>query len=135
MRTVTLLTLAMLLLVLPCAAQTPRVITATIAAGGSLSDAVNFQGCTPARMSISTMASSAVLTFQASMGGTVFRERVDFYNSPVTFPATTGNLSVDFEPSQWFAMQWLKVRSGTAASAVTQATAVTISFACEARKP
>ena len=77
------------------------------------------------------MASSAVLTFQASMSGTVFRERVDFFNTAITFPASTGNLSVDLEPSQWFAMQWLKVRSGTAASAVTQATAVTISFACK----
>jgi len=125
-----LLVLAILLLVLPCAAQTPRVITATIAAGGSLSDAVNFQGCTVARMSISAMDSSAVLTFQASMGGTVFREREDFYRGVVTFPASTGNLSVDLPPDQWYAMQWLKVRSGTSGSPVTQATAVTISFAC-----
>jgi len=111
--------------------QFPRTVTATIAAAGSLSAPVNLQGCTIARMELSTFASSAVLTFQTSSNGGTFLEMVDFYATPIQYPASTGNVAVVMIPQDWYRMRWMRVRSGTAASPVTQSGGVTITFTCQ----
>jgi len=108
----------------------PRKVTGTIAAGQSLSGPINLQGCTVARFNFSTMADSAVLTFQSGEGA-AFKEVVDFYNAAVTFPASTGNVDVVVNPGDWYARNYIKVRSGTVGSPVAQTNAVSFEFICK----
>jgi hypothetical protein len=111
--------------------QWPRTVDVTIAAGGSLSAGVNFQGCTIARMTIPTITSAA-LTFQVSgTGGSDYKELFDFFGSAVSYPASTGNVTVVMNPADWYGVRFLKVRSGTAASAVTQDGGAVITFTCK----
>ena len=129
---------AFLLAVMPAAAQmatwpsgrssTPRTVTATIAAGGSLSPGVDLAGCTVARIELPAIT-SAVLTFQASEDGATYRELEDWY-APVQLRATTGN-KVFWVETYWYGVRWIKVRSGTASSAVTQTNAVNVNFVCK----
>jgi hypothetical protein len=107
----------------------PRTVTLTIAAGGSLSAGVNMNGCTVARMELPTITSAAI-TFQASEDGGTYRELTDFYGSAVSYPASTGNVIVVVGPGDWYSMKFMKVRSGTAASAVAQAGGASIKFTC-----
>lgn len=107
----------------------PRTVTLTIAAGGSLSAGVNMNGCTVARMELPTITSAAI-TFQASEDGGTYRELKDFYDAFITFPASTGNVIVVVGPGDWYSMKWMKVRSGTAASPVTQDGGAVIKFTC-----
>lgn len=108
----------------------PRTVSLTIAAGGSLSAGVDLKGCTLARMELPTITSAAI-TFAVSEDGGTYKELYDFYGSAVAYPASTGGVIVALSPGDWFGLKFLKVRSGTSASAVTQAGGAVIKFTCK----
>jgi hypothetical protein len=110
--------------------QYPRTVNFTIAAGGSLSAGVDLKGCTLARMELPTMTSAAV-TFQVSEDGGTYKELFDFFGAAVAYPAGTGGVVVVLSPQDWYGLKYMKVRSGTSASAVTQAGGATIKFTCK----
>jgi hypothetical protein len=111
--------------------QYPRTVTFTIAAGGSLSAGVDLKGCTLARMELPTLGSSAAITFPVSEDGGTYKELTDFYGSAVSYPASTGNVIVVLNPADWYGIKYMKVRSGTSSSAVTQAGGASIKFTCK----
>jgi hypothetical protein len=108
----------------------PRIVSGTIPAGGSLSGPIDLKGCTVARFNFSTLASSAVLTFQAAEGAG-YKEMVDFFNTAITFPASTGNIDVSTDVVSWYARNQIRVRSGTPGSPVAQANEVNFQFICK----
>ena len=100
-------------------------ITATIANGQSLSGAVDL-GAGSARAfalyvpSVWTGTTTSI-TFQASADGTNYGELYNDTGTEVTVTVTGVSTFVVFsQPVTWLGIRYLKVRSGTAASPVTQ---------------
>lgn len=113
---------------LPVAAE---VKTFTIASGASLSDAVDMKSCTPARILINPTAISssawtaANLTFRSSEDGVTYGKLTDAYGAEVTVTvdstaAATEQVVIVLSPGDWWIPRFLQVRSGTAATPVTQ---------------
>lgn len=103
-------------------------ITATIAAGQSLSSAVYLGASFLAGIFIPSNWTSANLTFQGSPdGGTTWGELYTYLGAEWTFVAAASQfLTVD--PTQWKGVRSLIVRSGTAASAVNQTNTVNLTL-------
>lgn len=90
-----------------------------IAASGSLSGGINLGGARLVALVLPTIASAAI-TFQGSVDGVNY---YNVYNSDGTTEtatgASTGNRIVACPAAAQY-LPWVKVRSGTAGSAVTQ---------------
>lgn len=103
----------------PVVSQAVETLTCTIENGGSLSGAVDLGGRKLVAIVMPDTWTAAALTFQASPDGT------NFFN--VYDGATERSLTVAasyysaFNIADWVGTRWLKIRSGTAASAVNQA--------------
>jgi hypothetical protein len=101
--------------------------TVTIGAGASLSSACfleNFELCgiiTPSGWD------TAALTFQGSVDNTTF---YNVWNgaAEAAYAAVTASIFVVFDPAIFLGIPYIKVRSGTGASAVNQADAVTVTL-------
>lgn len=103
----------------------PSTLTATIANGASLSDAVKVAG----RMAgiITPVAwTAAALTFQASADGTNF---FDLYDAATERTLASGAMPtaaqrhLHLPPLEWKSINYVKVRSGTSGSPVNQGAA------------
>ena len=100
-------------------------IPVTIASGASLSSAVNLRGGLLATIEMPAAWDAANLTFQSSGDGVTFANLYDENGTEVTVVASTSR-RIRLEPSQWAAIQQIKVRSGTSGTAVNQSAARTL---------
>jgi hypothetical protein len=94
--------------------------TATIAASGSLSDAIETGGGTFTGIIMPAAWTAAALTFQGSVDGTNFFNLYDEFGTEVSYAADASRF-IRIGPSDNFSVPVLRIRSGPAASAVTQA--------------
>jgi len=92
---------------------------AVIAISTSLSAAVYIRGGLLAVIEMPAAWDAANLTFQASGDGTNYFNLYDEFGTEVTVTASTSR-RIRLEPSQWAGIQYLKIRSGTAGTPVTQ---------------
>ena len=102
-------------------------VAVTIASGASLSAEVDLESRILCAIDMPADWDAANLTFQASYntGGT-FDNLYDQYGTEKTVTAAADRyISLD-DPAFWLGVRYLKVRSGTAASAVNQNAARTI---------
>jgi hypothetical protein len=104
----------------PVTPTTTRVTkTATIANGASLSGAVDLGDNVLVRIIMPAEWTTAVLTFQTSDDGVTYAEALDTYDALLSYNPLVGNAR-PVEPVDFLGVRYLKVRSGTAASAVNQ---------------
>ena len=97
-----------------------EVITATIASGQSLSEAVPLGAKSLVGLAMPAAWDAASLTFQVSVdGGTTWFELVDMAGSAVAMGVAAGHF-VQIDPTKWRGINHIKVRSGTAGAAVNQ---------------
>lgn len=104
------------------AAGNPPTIIASIAASASLSGAVDLGGARLARILMPSEWTAANLTFQASTDGETFNNLYDQYGTEYTVTAAAAR-DIIVNLTDFLGVRFLKVRSGIAASAVTQAAA------------
>lgn len=91
----------------------------TILSGASLTSGLNLGGRIPTGIYMSAAWTAAALTFQASLDGvTWYNVQTESAELSVT---TTSAVYVAFDPTRFFGVKWLKVRSGTAGVPVNQA--------------
>jgi hypothetical protein len=95
-------------------------VPATIALNGSLSDSVDLGGGKLAGIIMSPAWTAAVITFQGSEDGTTFYDLYDRYGSEISWTVVAGKLHSNDDIVPFLSLRYLKVRSGTTASAVTQ---------------
>lgn len=133
------LVLLFALLAIPAVAQ-DRVLTAaelsagafnvTIGAGASLSDSVAVgKACTPVGIQMPAAWTTANLTFRAAVSSETPASLYDIYGTEVTATAAASRYIV-LEPASFLGIRVFQIRSGTAASAVTQAAARTLTVVC-----
>jgi len=102
----------------PVISQALETRTVTIANGASLSDAVDLGGRKLVAIDMPASWTAASLTFQASVDGTTFDDLYDGATERSLTVAASRYLA--FNIADWVSVRFLKVRSGTAASAVNQ---------------
>lgn len=102
----------------------PTILEVTIASGESLSAAVHC-GIMEVKGFYLPTIDSAKLTFQASADGVNYYEMNDATNSVIDEPTTTGDIYLA-APSGMEGANYLKVRTGTSGTAVTQSAERTI---------
>ena len=104
--------------------QYPPVITSniivTIASSASLSNAIDLSGTTFSGYVTPAAWTSANITFQASVDGTNFFNLYDSFGNEVTNVVSTSRF-VSLVPSDMASIRYLKFRSGTSATPVSQA--------------
>lgn len=100
------------------------IATFTIASGDSLSNAQHVGIGNPVAIALPTIDSSKI-TFQGSVDGTTFYDLYDATNAEVEEPTTTGQLYLDL-PAAVRGVEYLKIRTGTSATAVSQSAERTI---------
>lgn len=96
----------------------PVVLSVTILNTASLSDAAKIGTGRLAGIILPTFTSAA-LSFQVSEDGTTYREAYDSSSTLVAVSASTGDRYID-APAALAGANYIKVRSGTAVSPVTQ---------------
>lgn len=96
----------------------------TIASGSALSDAQHIGIGNPSAIALPAI-DNAKITFQASVDGTTWYDVYDATNAEVEEPATTGQLYLDL-PSALRGVEYLKLRTGTSSSPVSQSAERTI---------
>jgi len=96
--------------------------TATIAQGASLSDAVDTGGLTILSILMPATWDAAVLTFQGSLDGVTYGNVYDESGNEYTVQAAASRAIGIDAASPLLGFRYIKVRSGTAASAVNQTT-------------
>lgn len=100
-----------------------RTVTATIANGASLSDAIPVGGELVVGLDLPTITSAAI-SFSVSVDdGTTYRDLYDSFGSEVSLPASTGARYVALDWTQFGSVTHVKVRSGTSAATVNQGAA------------
>lgn len=99
----------------------PIIKSTTIEASESLSDALELE---PAHYAFAIVTpatwTAADLTFQVSHDGATWRNLYDDEGNEVTVTAAASRM-IRLYPEEWAAFKWLKLRSGTSGSPVTQA--------------
>jgi hypothetical protein len=102
--------------------------TATIAKSGSLSGAVDMGNFRYFSIQMPAAWTAAGLTFQGSLDGTTYQNIYDDSGSEVYIPTVSAstNVSCDSIALKLIPYRYIKIRSGTAASAVNQEAARTI---------
>lgn len=98
-------------------------VTATIANGASLSDALQIFGSIT-RIEIPSAWTAAALTFQVSSDGSTFIDHFDDGNSEIKIASasipTAAARSIRMTRVDWTNLLWIKLRSGTTSAAVNQ---------------
>ena len=110
------------------AAQTTVSSPLTIPGGASLSDSVNLTGRSLIRLTIGAAWTAADLTVQTSPDGVAWYDLYDEYGTPYTIKAAA-NRAVFINPGPLLAVNFIRLRSGTPAAPVNQASAATITLA------
>ncbi len=108
-------------------------LTATILSGQSLSDAVVVNGLAITGIIMPAAWDAAVLSIQASLDGTTFRDAYDNIGTEIQLGAAAGRqLVIPLMPAIGSPLlagfQYLKLRSGTAAAPVVQSATRTINL-------
>lgn len=96
--------------------------TASIAAGASLSDAVNLDDKRVHQILVPTGWNPAALTFDVSPDGTTWYELSDM-SAPHQSGVLAGGQALIVEPAIFAGLRHIRIRSGTRASPVPQAAA------------
>jgi hypothetical protein len=104
-------------------------MTISIGASASLSSAVGIRGLVPVAIEMPAAWDAADLTFQFSKDGTTYNNLYKDDGTEKTVTASTSRWII-LKPTEFFGVVSLKVRSGTAASAVTQTAARTLYLIC-----
>jgi hypothetical protein len=104
-------------------------VTISIGSSASLSSAVGIRGLVPVAIEMPAAWDAADLTFQFSKDGTTYN---NVYTSTGTEKTVTASTSrwILLRPTDFVGVVSLKVRSGTAGSAVTQTAARTLYLIC-----
>lgn len=97
-------------------------VTATIANGTALSDAVNLQSHRIFALQMPASWTTAGLTFQGSYDGVTYADVYDESGTEVTVAAAASRFII-LDPAKFLGLQKLKIRSGTTGSPVNQAAA------------
>lgn len=109
----------------------PATSWATVAfstAADGLSDAAKLYGNTLCAIEMSTTVwTNAALTFQGSVDGTNYRDLYDTSGNEVSFTTTASRL-LYFDPAPFQGINFIKLRSGTGASAVAQLNTRTVTL-------
>ncbi|WP_234680804.1 hypothetical protein [Bradyrhizobium monzae] len=92
---------------------------ATILSGQNLSAPIDLANHALAGIEMPSAWTSAVITFQVSSDGVTYRDFWD-ENGEVSFQAAA-NRAIRIASWSWFAIRYLKIRSGTSATPVAQA--------------
>ena len=101
------------------AAATRTTFTATIAAGASLSGAIDLGDNTLILISMPAAWTTATLSIQSSIDGVTYQE-TKISDALLSYnPLVACNQSI--EPTDLLGCRWIKIRSGTAAVPVNQA--------------
>ena len=95
------------------------VMDADIANGESLSPAISLRDGRLMGIQMPATWTTADLTFQGSYNGGTFADVYDESGTEVTISADASQFII-VDPGKWLGLAYLKVRSGTAASAVAQ---------------
>jgi hypothetical protein len=102
---------------------------AVIAPAASLSGPVSLGALPLVGIAMPAVWTAAALTFQVSPdGGTTWLELYDGAGNEVTLMAAAGQFVMPGATYAWAGINMLKVRSGTAAAAVTQTPGATINL-------
>jgi hypothetical protein len=113
--------------VISAAPGTP--VTLTIAAGQSLSNAVDLKDQRVNQIIIPAGFENAAITFRASPDGVTYYDLFDT-NGEVNIPSAVvaAGRAIVVDPGSFFGAQFIQVRSGTSAAAVaqTQARSITV---------
>lgn len=102
----------------------------TIAAGTSLSNAVNLVGRSVLRLNIGAAWTAADMTVQVSFDGATFSDLYDEYGNVYTVRAAASR-SIYVAPGPLLGVASLKLRSGTPTTAVNQTAAATITVSSQ----
>jgi hypothetical protein len=95
-----------------------------IAAGASLSGAWMVGNRVPVRIEMPAAWDAANLTFQTSHDGVTFQNKYDGMGAGAEFTVgAAAARNIDLNPADWIGVRWLKIRSGTAGTPVTQSAA------------
>jgi hypothetical protein len=106
-------------------------VTVSIGSSASLSSAVQILGLVPVAIEMPAAWDAADLTLQFSKDGTTFNNVYTSSGSEKVITASTSRW-IQLKPSDYTGVHSLKIRSGTAASAVTQTAARTLYLICRA---
>lgn len=102
-------------------APLPASLTATIANGGSLTDAIDLDNTRLSRIGMPAGWTAANLTFQVSDDGDIYRNLYDAAGTEVQVTvAESRSVSLHSLYALFQDVRWLKIRSGTSAVAVNQ---------------
>lgn len=94
--------------------------SALIASGGSLSGAIDLGDHRLFAIQMPASWTTAGLTFQASYDGVTFADVLESEATEVAVSAAASKYIVIQNPARWLGIRYLKIRSGTSASAVNQ---------------
>jgi len=106
-----------------------QTVTATILGTASLSAAVDLMGGRLVGIQMPSAWTAAGLTFQASADGETYADLYDDGGNEVGGSAAASRYIVFDAGANFEGVRWLKVRSGTAASAVNQDATRTLTLA------
>lgn len=105
-------------------------VTATIAAGSSLSGNVTLPlGYYLAALVMPSAWTAADLTFQVSADNATYADYYDNAGVEVTVPADASR-AIMLDSDTWRAVRFLRLRSGTSSTPVTQTSSRTITLIC-----
>ncbi len=103
-------------------------LTALIASGSSLSAAIPLDRRPVLRLLIPSGWTTASVTLQGSLDGTNYYDLLAEDGNAITLSASAGKFIQISNPDDWAGYKYLKVRSGTSGSPVTQAADRTITL-------
>lgn len=91
---------------------------------------VDLQGCTPAAIEMPSAWDTGNLTFSvaSTLSGT-YKNVYDEFGTEVTVTAAASRF-IRLSPADWWSMRYLKIRSGTSGTPVTQTAARTLTIHC-----
>lgn len=106
----------------------PKTASATIANGAALSGAVFLGDGVLCAIEMPAVWTAADITFQTSEDGTTWYDLRDDTGTEIKITSPTAAYRLSLAPGLFASAVWLKVRSGTSASAVNQAAARTLTL-------
>lgn len=105
-----------------------KYLTVSIAAGQSLSDAVDLGPFALVAIETDANWTMAAISFQWSSDGTTWVDPVNVAGVPVETASVAASKAVLLDPADFASFRWLKVRSGTASSPVAQSSDTTLTL-------
>jgi hypothetical protein len=107
---------------------TPSLVAASIANGAALSAAVNIAHDYLFAIEMPAAWTAAAITFDVSYDGTTFNPLYNDSGTEISFTVAASRFVVITDPSRFFAVKKLKVRSGTVGTPVNQGGARTVNL-------